>query len=258
MTAQQIPGPMPDKGRALLSVLLDRASAPYQPAGDFAWRFARGKLGVDPAFAGFLRLGLIPDQARILDLGCGQGLLPAWLSSARALYEAAERGEARAQWPAGWPAAPRLRAYHGIELMSRDVDRANAAIGPLGLPARFTLGDICTVPFEPCDVVVILDVLHYLDIPAQDAVLARVHEALAPQGRLLLRIGDAAAGLPFKISNWVDHVVTFVRGHRLPRLYCRTLSDWQAALTRLGFQVQVLPMHEGTPFANILLVAERR
>jgi hypothetical protein len=86
-------------------------------------------------------------------------------------------------------------------------------------------------------------------------VLARVRDALSPKGVLLLRIGDASAGLPFKISNWVDHVVTFARGHRLPRLYCRSLADWRAALAKLGFQVQAMPMHEGTPFANILLVA---
>lgn len=254
MSAQLKTSPRADTARAVKSLLLDRACAPYKPAGQFAWRFARGKLGGDPAFEGLLQHGLIPDQARVLDLGCGQGLLASWLSAARAQFEAAQQGGGPA-WPATWPAAARLRAYHGIELMPNDVSRANDALGPLGLPARFTLGDICTVPFDPCDVVVILDVLHYIDIPAQDAVLARVRDALAPQGVLLLRIGDASAGLPFKISNWVDHVVTFARGHRLPRLYCRTLDQWRATLARLGFQVQTMPMHEGTPFANIMLVA---
>jgi hypothetical protein len=53
----------------------------------------------------------------------------------------------------------------------------------------------------------------------------------------------------------VDAAVTFVRGHRLARLYCRTLDDWQALLRALGFAVEAIPMHQGTPFANILLVA---
>lgn len=140
--------------------------------------------------------------------------------------------------------------------MSRDVDRAKAALGALHPAPRMTLGDICEVPFEPCDAVVILDVLHYIDIPAQDAVLTRVRDALTPGGVLLLRVGDASAGLPFKISNWVDHVVTFVRGHRLPRLHCRALAEWQSVLSRLGFQLDTsLPMSQGTPFANVLLVA---
>jgi SAM-dependent methyltransferase len=258
MSAQLTPVSDTDQVKALLPVLLDRACAPYRPAGTFAWRFARGKLGGDPAFAGLLRHGLVPDQARVLDLGCGQGLLAAWLTAARAQYEASVNVKTKSGspvWPASWHAAPRIKSFHGVELMPNDVDRANAALGPLKLPVRFTLGDICDVPFEPCDAVVILDVLHYIDIAAQDAVLARVRDALSPKGVLLLRIGDASAGLPFKISNWVDHVVTFARGHRLPRLYCRSLADWRAALAKLGFQVQAMPMHEGTPFANILLVA---
>lgn len=258
MNTHTMRNPDPRQARTLMPALLDRACSPYKPAGEFAWRFARGKLGGDPAFQGLLRHGLLPDQARVLDLGCGQGLLASWLTAARAHYEASLKpGQPGAPaWPSDWPAAPRLQAYHGIELMASDVGRANAALGPLKLPAHFTCGDICEVPFEPCDAVVILDVLHYIDIAAQDAVLARVRDALAPKGVLLLRIGDAAGGLPFKISNWVDHVVTFARGHRLPRLYCRTLSQWQAALAQLGFQVKTMPMHEGTPFANILLVAQ--
>ena len=81
--------------------------------------------------------------------------------------------------------------------------------------------------------------------------------ALAVCGVLLLRVGDAAAGLPFKISNWVDAVVTFVRGHRLSRLYCRPLAEWQARLSSQGFGVDTIPMPAGTPFANILLVARK-
>jgi len=105
-------------------------------------------------------------------------------------------------------------------------------------------------------VVVILDVLHYVGIAAQDDVLRRVRDALMPGGTLLLRIGDAAAGLPFKVSFWVDHVVSFVRGHRQARMYCRTLDEWRTALAALGFAVTPMAMHHGTPFANVLLIAK--
>lgn len=230
---------------AFLPDLLDAAAEPYKRCGKFAWHFARGKLGIDPAFRGLLERGLIPDGARVLDLGCGQGLLAAWLLAARRLHEAG-------RWPQDWPAPPRLAALRGIELMPRDVERA-ASVAGAGI--EFVRGDICTTPFGTADVVVILDVLHYLDFAAQDDVLRRCREALAPGGRLLLRVGDAAAGLPFRISNWVDHAVTFVRGHRLDRLYCRSVAQWVQALAPLGFEVDPLPMHRGTPFANILLVS---
>lgn len=45
-----------------------------------------------------------------------------------------------------------------------------------------------------------------------------------------------------------------MRGHRLPQLYCRPLSEWVALLSRLGFTVRTLPMSEGKPFANVMLI----
>ncbi len=226
--------------------LIDAATAPYRSAGRFAWHFARGKLGGDPVFVGLLAHGLIPDRARILDIGCGQGLLASWLLSAKAMHR-------NGNWPSQWPKAPDPISIHGIELMPRDVERAQRALGDA---AKFTVGDMCTADFGKTDAVVILDVLHYVSIAAQNDVLRRVKESLAPRGTLILRVGDADGGLPFKCSVWVDHVVTFVRGHRNSRMYCRPLTAWKAALAELGFAVQAIPMNQGTPFANILLVAK--
>ena len=231
--------------KRFIKTLVDAAADPYRFSGRFAWHFARGKLGGDPVFAGLLRHGLIPDRARILNIGCGQGLLASWLVAAQRLRDAGN-------WPAHWPAPPAPASIHGIELMPRDVERAQRALGGA---ARFTAGDMCRADFGQADAVVILDVLHYVDIAAQDDVLRRVRDALSPRGVLILRVGDAGAGLPFWCSVWVDRVVTFVRGHRHSRMYCRTLPQWQAALAALGFTVDTMPMNEGTPFANILLVA---
>lgn len=231
--------------KQFVKTLVDAAAAPYRSAGRFAWNFARGKLGTDPVFVGLLEHGLIPDNARVLDIGCGQGLLASWLISAKAMWD-------NGNWPAHWSKAPNPASIHGIELMPRDVARAQLA---LGSAATFTVADMCKVDFGKSDAVVILDVLHYVSIEAQNDVLQRVRDALAPDGTLILRIGDASGGLPFKFSVWVDHVVTFVRGHRNSRLYCRPLSHWRTTLIDLGFTVDMLAMNKGTPFANILLVA---
>lgn len=85
--------------RTHFRALIAEASAPYRAAGRFAWHFARGKLAFDPVFPALLSLGLVPDQARILDLGCGQGLLLALLTAARDRFESGG-------WPADWPPPP--------------------------------------------------------------------------------------------------------------------------------------------------------
>jgi len=234
--------------REFRAALVDTAAAPYRQAGRFAWHFARGKIGSDPAFVGMLRLGLFRPNARVLDLGCGQGLLASTLV-------AADRLHARGAWPSGWPPAPSGIRVRGIELMPRDVERARHALGD---GAEVEQGDIRSAAFDAVDAVVILDVLHYIPRAEQEAVLVRVRHALSPGGVLLLRVGDAAAGLPFRVSQGVDRVVTFVRGHRLAQLYCRPLREWIDVLTAIGFEVQALPMSEGTPFANVLLVGRVR
>ncbi|MBP8265445.1 MAG: methyltransferase type 11, partial [Zoogloea sp.] len=61
------------------------AAAAYRRAGPWAYRFALGKLSGDPLFAALLAPGLLPARARYLDLGCGQGLLAAWLLAAARL-----------------------------------------------------------------------------------------------------------------------------------------------------------------------------
>ncbi|AEG91325.1 SAM-dependent methyltransferase [Ramlibacter tataouinensis] len=248
MTAHLHDGPRP--AQHFVRRLVASAAQPYRQAGHYAWHFARGKLGGDPAFAGLLARGLLTGRRRILDIGCGQGLLTSWIFAAQ---EAARQGG----WPAAWPAAPAPAQVHGIELMRHDVDRANEAMKQevAAGRARFTCADMCSADFGQADAVVILDVLHYVPVAAQDGVLRRVRAALPAGGVLLLRIGDAAGGLPFRISNWVDFVVTTLRGHRLTRLYCRPLAEWQRVLAGLGFEVQAQPMSEGTPFANVLLVA---
>ncbi len=235
---------------AFVKRLIGLAAAPYKTSGSYAWHFARGKLKGDPAFAHLLAAGLLSAPARILDIGSGQGLLTAWLLAAR---ESAERGD----WPAGWPAAPHTEFVRGIELMPHDVARADRALAPAVRAGRaeFARGDMCSSDFGQTDAVVILDVLHYVPYTAQDDVLLRVHRALSPDGVLLLRVGDAAAGLPFAFSNWVDHVVTTLRGHRLGKLYCRPLAEWKTALRKLGFTVEAHALSQGTPFANVLLVA---
>ena len=225
--------------------LVAAASDPYQRAGRFAWHFARGKLRWDPVFGHLLARGLIPPRTRVLDIGCGQGLLAS-------LVAAAAQAAGQGRWPRDWAEAPVEVRVSGIEQRERDVVRARRALGD-GID--IVCADMRTADFSAVDTVVILDVLHYVSIAEQDAVLARVRAALPIGGRLVLRIGDASMPRRFAASAWVDRIVTLARGHGFNRFAARPLAAWRARLAELGFAVTSEPMHAGTPFANVLLVA---
>lgn len=230
------------------TALIDRASEPYRSAGAFAYNFARGKLRGDPVFRALLERGLLLDRGRILDLGCGQGLLAAWLKAALLCYETGS-------WPQGWPPAPKPRSTRGIELMIRDVQRARVALGP---ECEISQGDIRSAEFGTTDAVVILDVLHYIGREEQLLVLKRVRAALPARGLLLLRIGDADGGLRFRYSQWVDKLVMLFRGHATVATHCRSADQWRNLLSECGFDVQTTPMSQGTRFANVLMIAHAK
>lgn len=225
--------------------LLDAACEPYRNAGRYAYYFARAKLSADPVYRAILELGLLLGRTRVLDLGCGQGLLAAWLRAAEHCYEGGS-------WPRSWPPAPRAISTRGIELMARDVERARSA---LGTNSEVSQADIRNTAFGTVDAVVILDVLHYMTPQAQLEVLRRVRAALPPRGLLLLRISDAGGGLRFRYGQWSDKIVMRLRGHSLAALHCRSVAQWCLLLRECGFDSEAKPMSRGTPFANVLLIA---
>jgi SAM-dependent methyltransferase len=227
-----------------LAAIVGAAARAYAPAGRIATHFARGKLRHDPVFRAILARGLVPDGARLVDLGCGQGVLIALLLAARARFGAGS-------WPPGWPAPPRLASALGVDLRRRAIAAARRALGDR---AAFEAGDVRSAAIPACDVIAILDVLHYLPPDDQMGVLSRCAQALPPGGLLLLRIGDADAGLRAAVTRLSDQAITLARGGS-PRLYTRGLASWLVALGQAGFRTEAAPMSAGTPFANVLLVA---
>jgi len=225
--------------------LLKTAARPYLAAGLYPYFFARGKLGYDPVYLSLLRRGGIADGARILDLGCGQGLLAAVLIAARRQYEAGA-------WPMGWPAPPSRTQLYGIELQERPANWARIALAG---GASVQTGDLRHAVLPDADAVFILDVLHYLEPEAQQRVLEQVAHALRAGGTLFMRVADIAAGLRFGFTRVADRFSAIMRGQRVPPHHHRSLADWTAVLHSFGFAVVAEPMSAGTPFVNVLLTA---
>lgn len=228
--------------------LLDAACTPYRAVGYFHYHWARNKLRQDPVFAWLLEQGTLNRRNRVLDLGCGRGLLAAW-------FLAADQLAATGQWPASLEVPTGIR-FHGIDLHAGVCAAGNRALRPR-FSDRVSLvsGDINDADLCGYDAITLLDVLHYIPFAQQEALLDRIRAALGPGGLLVTRVGNAQGGWRFQFSQWVDLAVAYAQGHRFHSLYCRPLDDWTRALEARGFTVTAQPMSGGTPFANTVLVA---
>ncbi len=227
--------------------LLDAATRPYAAAGRHALHFARGKLRHDPVYFFLLRRGLLPGRGRLLDVGCGRGLLLSLLRVARESYRAGK-------WPPGWPAPPDLEPS-GIDLRAAHLEIARVALGGA---ARLEVRDLRDFDFPPSTAIVMLDVLLYLVEDEQQRALARAAAALQSGGVLLLREADAGAGFAYFMSQLSERLLEALRGRPFARLRYRRATEWVALLESLGFAVAMEPMSEGTPFANVLFHCRRR
>ena len=205
-----------------------------------AWEFARSKLRRDPVYRAVITSGWLPAAGRLLDVGCGQGLLLALVAESRA-----------ASHRTGVPAALILA---GIEMRPRVAAMARHALEP---DAEIEVGDARTADLGHADVVALFDVLHLVDPAAQRLIVERVAAALAPDGRLLLREADAAAGWRFQMVRFGNRLTALSQGRWRAPLSFRTAAEWRHLLAQAGLAAHVHPMGDGTPFANVLLVGTK-
>lgn len=212
--------------------LLERTAYRYMAAGIFHWEFVRGKLRYDPVYFSLLRSGALPQEGKLLDLGCGRGLLLALLATAHD------------------PAGPRLD-LHGIEGSRKIAEVARRALGEDAHVEAADLRDVSDLP--KARVVLLLDVLHYMPAAAQEDLLARIAAALEPGGILLIRDADAGAGWRFTATRIQERACALARRHWRQRFHYRSQAEWMSLLEKNGLTPTAEPMAQGTPYSNVLI-----
>lgn len=227
--------------------LIDAASRPYLAAGRYAYYFARTKLTHDPVFLSLLRSGRIPDRARILDLGCGHAVLASLLLAA---HKKLEDG----LWPVDWKRPPSGLQLHGIESWRAAARRAQITLGER---ASILLADLRDASLPDADVVVLIDVLHYLAPDDQVALLRRVSHCLRGGGVLILRVADTHAGWRFRAGVAADMLGSLMTAGVLLPQHHRPIASWMNLLDELGFAPSMEPLNKEKSFANVLLWAAR-
>ena len=198
---------------------------------------ARARLLNDPMYPFLIDEDVLGTGARVLDLGCGRGLIGVLMG----LFT-------RASEP---------RWYLGVDRCDRYVRAARQALEdvPGCAVQTFDLRD-----FDPpaADVVVVNDVLRFLPFTAQDALLRRLARALPPGARLFVREKDAAGGWRFRWAAIWDALKIAVPGHPRHGTHYRRAGDLRNALLAAGFGVRDRAVVRAASPAWVLLEAVRR
>ncbi len=207
---------------------VERTLARYARA-DRGDRFqVAGKLYWDPLSQ--LLAGVPRDLGRVLDAGAGRGQFGLLLLE--------------------------LGACQSLRGFDSDADKVRVAELAAAGSAHFERRDLLELPSEGVDTALFFDVLHYLPIVEQDELLRRATKLVLR--RILIRELDASGGARSRLTRLGEWIAdrAGLHGGRAGRHY-RPASELVAQLTNAGFSCTVLGASAGTPFANVLIVAER-
>lgn len=221
-----------DRDRALS---IARAFLPRRWYGNrYDYYYVQSKLRTDPLYPGVLA-ALRGSTAPVLDLGCGLGLL------AHALHGDGQR-----------------IGYRGVDIDTAKILRARRAADVAGLDdATFDVVDLAQGQPTHAGSVAILDVLQYLSLDAQRALLADCIAMLVPGARLVLRAAlddPGRRGRTTRITDRLAHAVGWMQA--IPKAYPDG-DAMRAQFDAAGLQSTFEPLYGNTPFNHWLIVAAR-
>lgn len=110
---------------------------------------------------------LVPQQGKILDIGCGYGFMAYMLSFTSA-----------------------QRKITGLDYDEDKINTANNCFSKTN-NINFVHGDVMGFEFEQYDAIIVADMLHYLPAAEQKQVIGKCISHLNPGGKLIIRDGDA-------------------------------------------------------------------
>ena len=171
----------------------------------------------------------------LLDVGTGRGQLPVLLLELGRATEAA-----------------------GFDWDGRKIEEArSAAASAPALPATFEKADVRGAEIASADTALLIDVLHYVDLPAQDRLLDEVASRVRAGGRVVVREADTERGLRSALTWLEERFFTWVRFNRGERVRFRPAREIVARLEANGFACEVRPAWGIAPFSNVLVIGRR-
>jgi 2-polyprenyl-3-methyl-5-hydroxy-6-metoxy-1,4-benzoquinol methylase len=175
---------------------------------------------------------LLPEDGRILDIGCGFGLFAAYFAQTQ-------------------PA----RQIVGVDPDGRRTKMAERTFAKLGLEGHtFIAGDARSTEVQgPFDAIYILDVMHHIPKDDQVALLERLHGLLAPWGVLVIKDITTEPWFGMKFTEVLDRAMV---GFDEPLCY-RHHREWGELLRSLGFKVRIVRVPDVLPYPHVVIAATK-
>jgi trans-aconitate methyltransferase len=201
----------------------------FSAAGWYARGFVRWKTRLDRIFGLLLAEDLGDGPA--VDLGCGHGATLALLAFRD----------------------PR-RALSGCDLDASRIEAASQALS--GLDVQLSTGDVRTFPLSAAGLILIIDVLQYLDPADQDSLLRRCAGALMPGGQLVFRLPDTRRGPLAWTTRLLDWLLLGFGGGST-RLAYQSPEAYLGLLAEAGLSVDVRRHRNWLPLAHAVFHARK-
>ena len=115
-------------------------------------------------------------------------------------------------------------------------------------------GDVRSYELPPCDVITLVDMLHYYDAATQQKLLERCRAALRPGGRLLVREGDRERRGGARWTRFVENWMVRLGWNRGPDVKFRPIAALRQDLESLGFAVHVDEVAGHLHPGNVLII----
>ena len=197
--------------------------------------FVRGRLATAPLEV----LAARAEGTRLLDVGCGHGVLVALLA-------------------VGSPG----RQVVGIDPDERKIDWARASVGRLpNVELRAcTIETLAAERPSAFDTVIVVDVLYLLAAAAWRPFLAAAHELLRPGGVLVLKEAEDDGSWRVKKALFQEQLMVRMlrRTHSSGAVGFAPRATLEAAVRSAGFTIEdVVPLARGYSTPHLLIVARR-
>ena len=169
---------------------------------------------------------VLQDRKRVLDIGCGYGLLGCYLG--------AQDSEL---------------SYFGCDMDAHRIAMANRAAQSLGLKnVHFAVKDVRELQLdEQFDAIILVDCLHHLDDRSKRELLATCRQHLSSDGVLILKEVSRQPWLKMAYTWVLDVLVT--RGFEM---WYWSESRFTRELANAGYDTKIYPITDWLPYPHVL------